>query len=105
MFYCSVDTVGAVQAAEYSNIMSTEENQAKTESSSKDEVLVDRLRKKCLTRGFSGVKCFSTAFRQFDKDFSRQINFTEFQKGLQRYDVSMNETEQKSLFERFDKDR
>lgn len=74
-------------------------------ASNQDEQLVEKVRKKCLTRGFSGVKCFSTAFRQFDKDYSRQISLSEFKDGLDRYDLKMEENEKERLFENFDKDR
>lgn len=82
------------------------EGKAKTEcvTHEKSQAIVDHLRSKCISRGLSNLKSFGTVFRQFDKDYSRQIGLSEFQKGFQRYGISITEEEELALFRKFDKD-
>lgn len=80
------------------------ENRSLRQKSEASEEGINLIRRKCLRRGLSDLKCFSMAFRHFDKDYSRQINFSEFQSGLESYGIKLPEEEQKKLFLNFDKD-
>lgn len=65
---------------------------------------IEVVRKRCLTRGLSSMKCFGQAFRMFDKDYSRSISFNEFKTGLEKYGLDMEEEKKEELFNKFDKD-
>lgn len=85
----------------------SEKDMEKIEDKQKQERtdgFVDEVRKKCLSRGFSNLTCFSIAFRQFDKDYSHEISFKEFKIGFRKYGISMTEEEEIALFKRFDED-
>lgn len=69
------------------------------------ETGIEKVRKKCMTQGFSRMKCFSTIFRQFDKDHNKELTLHEFQKGLKAYEVDMDDYEIENLFNLLDKDR
>lgn len=71
---------------------------------SSDQAVVE-VRRKCLSRGLSGLKCFSTAFRQFDKDYTSELSYSEFEAGLQCYGIVLARDQQHKLFQQFDKDR
>ena len=74
-------------------------------SSKRDvDASLNKVRLKCLANGFSGIKTLSVAFRQFDRDFSKQISLSEFETGLQLYDIDVDKKQLHDLFNQFDRD-
>ncbi|XP_047661425.1 calcyphosin-like protein isoform X2 [Tachysurus fulvidraco] len=65
---------------------------------------LERLRLQCLTRGSSGIKGLSRAFRIMDDDKSRTLDLKEFMKGLNDYGVLIEKDEAIALFQQFDRD-
>lgn len=67
---------------------------------------MEQLRQKCLARGAHGIKGIARIFRNMDDDGSRNLNYDEFQKGLNDFGVSLeDESVTKALFDKFDKDK
>lgn len=65
---------------------------------------VEKLRLRCLARGANGIKGLGRAFRIFDDDGSRSLDFKEFKKGLHDYGCDVEGDEAKHIFQTVDKD-
>jgi Ca2+-binding EF-hand superfamily protein len=65
---------------------------------------IERLRAQCLSRGASGIKGLSRAFKILDDDGSRSLCRAEFTKGLRDYGVTMEKNEIAELFDSIDRD-
>lgn len=65
---------------------------------------VEKLRNQCLARGANGIKGLSRTFRIFDDDGNRQLDMSEFKKGLHDYGAEVDKNEVLEMFEAFDKD-
>jgi Ca2+-binding EF-hand superfamily protein len=73
-------------------------------SSSLDkELVLDKLRSKCLKKSCGALKQLGCIFRKMDIDFSKKICFEEMRKGIETYGVDFTETELRTLFDAFDK--
>lgn len=67
--------------------------------------LIARMRHQCLGKGISGIKGLAVLFRGMDKDYSKSVNFVEFQEGIKRYGLIFTDAELVRLFVHCDKDQ
>ncbi|XP_051990526.1 calcyphosine-like a [Xyrauchen texanus] len=65
---------------------------------------LQELRQQCLNRGASGIKGLGRMFRIMDDDGSKSLDFSEFEKGLENYGVSVGRDKAKQIFALMDKD-
>ncbi|KAM4753964.1 calcyphosin-like protein [Cyanocitta cristata] len=65
---------------------------------------LERLRLQCLAKGSAGIKGLGKAFKIFDDNNSRTLDFNEFLRGLHDYAVMISKEEAQELFQKFDKD-
>ncbi|XP_077981182.1 calcyphosin-like protein [Glandiceps talaboti] len=65
---------------------------------------IERLRYKCLTRGCSGIKGLGRAFKIMDDDGNKKIDYSEFEKGISDFGLSMKPDEVQTVFAAFDRD-
>lgn len=77
-------------------------NSKRLESKTSDPV--ELLRLKCLSRGASGIKGLGRAFRIFDDNRDRKLDYSEFRKGCYDYGLNLEEDDIKRAFDQFDKD-
>lgn len=66
--------------------------------------MLQQLRDACLSKGMGGIKGLSYLFRQFDKDYSKNINQSEFEAGLKAFGMDFTNDQIQILFRHFDKD-
>lgn len=65
---------------------------------------VEKLRNQCLARGANGIKGLGRTFKIFDDDGNRQLDMSEFKKGLHDYGADVDKYEIEEMFQAFDKD-
>ncbi|XP_070563688.1 calcyphosin-like protein [Ptychodera flava] len=65
---------------------------------------IEKLRLRCLARGSSGIKGLGRVFKIMDDDGNRMLDFKEFKKGLNDYNIMVENAEVKQMFDAFDKD-
>jgi Ca2+-binding EF-hand superfamily protein len=69
------------------------------------EFILDKIRKKIIPRGISGILSLGKALRTGDNDNSRKINFFDFSNLFYKYGIGLNDSEIKSLFATMDLNR
>lgn len=66
--------------------------------------LFDRLRNKCLSRGYGGIKDLAVVFRKMDIDYSKRLTKEELKDGTSLYGLHLDEGDLNVLFVSFDMD-
>jgi len=69
------------------------------------ENIIDKIRKKLILRGTTGILSIGKSFRINDSDNSKSISFSEFSNLCSRYGLGLIDTEIRSTFALFDKSR
>lgn len=68
------------------------------------DATMEKLRAQCLSRGASGIQGLARFFRQLDRDGSRSLDADEFQRGLAKLGLVLDQAEAEGVCRRWDRD-
>ena len=76
-----------------------------TQNSTKGFILLEKFRKKVISRGLNGIFGIQRLFKAIDEDNSMSLSLEEFKKACRDYRLEFEDYEIKILFEIFDIDK
>lgn len=68
------------------------------------DATMEKLWAQCLSRGASGIQGLARFFRQLDRDGSRSLDADEFQRGLAKLGLVLDQAEAEDVCRRWDRD-